>query len=151
MNNKKYLIVFIILVAVVVGAIFFIQKNSKPAVENSTIKNSSNSIVPQKMIEAPAPSNWDDIKVRTNTIKDLIAQKINQDSKNVNANIAYEDETFADGVFTISSDSVSTSTNLFLAMSNNNTWQILWTGTDNFPCSIVNQYKMPTRIAKDCK
>jgi hypothetical protein len=151
MNNKKYLIVFIILVAVVVGAIFFIQKNSKPTVENSTVKNSADAIIPQKMVEAPAPSSWNDIKVRTKDIKDLIAQKINQDSKNVNATIAYEDETFADGVFTVSSDSVSTSTNLFLAMNNNNVWQILWTGTDNFPCSIVNQYKMPARITKDCK
>ena len=64
--------------------------------ENSTVKNSADAIIPQKMVEAPAPSSWNDIKVRTKDIKDLIAQKINQDSKNVNATIAYEDETFAE-------------------------------------------------------
>ncbi|MEI7452296.1 MAG: hypothetical protein WCK37_03795 [Candidatus Falkowbacteria bacterium] len=158
MNKKKYIIAFIILVAVIIGAIFFITKNSKPAVDNSSNKNKNNNLTtPTPLVEGRVPETWNDINIRTEEIKNLIAQKINQSPKNVTATISYEDGTFADGVFIVTAASVNTTTtpnnttNIFLAMKNNGKWDVLWTGENNFPCSIVNQYKMPERISRDCK
>jgi len=153
MNTKKYIIAFLILLAVIIGAIFFIFKKQPTTVENLSVKNSTttkNKIF-QKNIETQIPASFSEINNRVDNFKNLIGQKINQDKKNIDVQIGIEDDNYASGIFTVINEAPSDATNLFLAIKNNDKWQIVWTGQNNFSCEIIQQYNIPEKIASDCK
>ncbi len=156
MNTKKYIISFLVLVAVIIGATFFILKNKPAAVENSSEKNSQQQKnKPSRIVESPNPTSFNEFTVRSNNFKSLIAQKISQDVKNISVAIGIENDNYASGIFTVTTINPSASstpnTNLFLAVKDKEQWQVVWTGQNNFPCAITSQYNIPKKIAPECQ
>lgn len=154
MNKKKYLILVIALV-VLVGAIFLFLKMR-------SLRNPTNG---NKLPPSTTASTQTTFAERTQSIRDLLAQKLGQPVDNIQVSIAQEDQKYMKGIVTIADPAGQTvkvnnqdiklpkiqSEGIFLAAKTGADWEIVSDGQTKYTCAAVSSYNFPVAMVGDCQ
>ena len=154
MNRKKYLFLVIALM-VIAGAIFLLVKliNQKKLALTNKLTAQSSANLKTTFAE------------RTQSIRKLLAQKLNQPVDNIQVNIAQEDERYIKGIVDVTDPAGQTikvgsqdvnipkikSEGIFLATKVNGAWEIVADGQSKYTCAAISSYNFPSDLVNDCQ
>jgi len=142
MNNKKRIIIIAVSIVVIIGAIFLWL----------ILRNSQNRGTGNQSQTAGQKSTFQE---RTETIKDLLAQKLSQPVDNITVNISRETESYSKGIVNIIDQSANPAKvvmdGIYLAIKINGTWKIIWDGNGQYTCAGISSYNFPAEMVNDCQ